>query len=383
MLGAVPVFGHINHTATPTMEKATLQGTTMQRRHFHLLTLSAAFINLAHARRPVPAVTSIDAQARIKALRITTGPLTNGYMVAPNGRLNWYFTNLGLLPIVQYLNAADLDTYIRKYMDLYLSFLESNYAIQDVDFTDSSLQTFTRVPSDSDNSYAATIASLAARYLKATNNWTWWDANKAKLKNIVYANIATVQKTNGLCRVFQLPRVSAVSNFGYLMNNAEDYRGLRDFASILSLRGETTEANYYNNVATTIAQSMQIYLWDSARSGFRTSDQDARADTSTFYPGTTCQIFPQAFGVSELSTYFTPAYQFLNRYSPQWSSEIYDPYPWAILGYVAAKRGDTTRAIAQQAASEAKFAANPALLTINELGFYQRTKSLLNGFGDI
>ena len=354
----------------------------MKRRHFNLLPLSAALPGLALARKPV-ITQPINAIAAIKALRVTTGPLARGYLIAPDGRLNWYFTNLGLIPIVQYLNASDLDTFIRQYMDLYLSRVQSDYAIQDVNFNDASLQNITLVPSDSDNSYAATLVSLAARYLRASNNWTWWDTNKAKLQAMVDANIAALQKANGLCRVFQLPRISPVADYGYMMNNAEDYRALRDFASLLALRGESTLSNHYNNIASTIAQSMVIYLWDSGRSGFKTSDQDAHADSTSFYPGTTCQIFPQAFGVSELSTYFTAAYQFLNRYSPQWPSEIYDPYPWAILGYVAAKRGDTNRARTQMAATEKKYANQRALVTINELGFYQRTQSILNGFGDI
>jgi hypothetical protein len=268
-------------------------------------------------------------------------------------------------------------------MDLYLSRVQSDYTIQDVNFNDASLQNITLVPSDSDNSYAATLVSLAARYLKASGNWVWWDANQAQLKAMVDANIAALQKANGLCRVFQLSRVSPVADYGYMMNNAEDYRALRDVASILALRGESTLANHYNHIASTIAQSMLIYLWDSGRSGFKISDQDAHADSTTFYPGTTCQVFPQAFGVSELSTYFAAAYQFLNRYSPQWPNEIYDPFPWAILGYVAAKRGDDRRARTQMAATEKKYASQPALVTINELGFYQRTQSLLNGLEDI
>ncbi len=356
----------------------------MKRRDFNICAVTAAFSELSHARKPAPRpVPTIDAVAKIKALRITTGPLSNGYLIAPNGRLNWYFSNLGLIPMVQYLNSAELDTYIRKYLDLYISRLQVNNSIQDVNFKDASLQTITLVPSDSDNSYAATLLSLIARYLKATNDWTWWDNNKTKLRDIMYANIALLQKTNGLCRVFQPDRVSTVANYGYLMNNCEDYRGLRDYVGLLALRGESTNANYFNNIATTIAQSVSIYLWDSAHSGFRTSDQDARADATTFYPGTTCQIFPQAFGVSELSSYFTPAYQFLNTYSPKWPSEVYDPYPWAILGYVAAKRGDTNRAKTQMAATDAKYASQPGLVTINELGFYLRTRSILNGFGDI
>ena len=360
----------------------------MNRRDFQWLALGSVIHSSAFARRrppppPQPSAPPIDALAEIKALRITTGPLTNGYLIAPNGRLNWYFTNLGLLTIVQYLTPAELDTYIRTYLDLYMSRVESNYSIQDVNFNDSSLQNITLVPSDSDNSYAATLLTLVTRYLKATSNWAWWDLHKAKLKNIIYANIATVQKPNGLCRVFQLPRVSPVSDFGYLMNNIEDYRGLRDYASILMQRGETADANYYNNIATTITQSAIIYLWDSARSGFRVSDQDLRADTTSFYPGATCQIFPQAFNVPELAPYFNQAYQFLNSHKPLWTSNAYDPYPWTILGYVAAKRGDTARATLQLQATDKLFATSPQYLTINELGFYQRTRSILNGFGDI
>jgi hypothetical protein len=285
-------------------------------------------------------------------LRINTGPLARGYLVAPYGRLNWYFTNLGLIPLVQYLSAADLDTFIRQYMDLYLSRVQSDYVIEDVNFNDASLQNITLVPSDSDNSYAATFVSLAARYLKTTGNWAWWDANKAKLQAMMDANIVALQMSNGLCRVFQPFRVSPVANYGYMMNNAEDYRSLRDYAGILALRGESTQSNYYHNVASTIAQSMAIHLWDSGRSGFKTSDQDAQADSTSFYPGTTCQVFPQAFGVSELSTYFTAAYRFLNTYSPQWPKEVYAPYPWTILGYVAAKRGDTQRAQTQMRSTE-------------------------------
>jgi len=359
----------------------------MKRRDFHALTASAMLTPMAKARKgpptPPPPAPPIDALAQIKALRITSGPLARGYLIAPNGRLNWYFTQLGLIATIAYLSLAELEIYIRPYLDLYLSRLESNYTIQDVNFNDASLQSITLVPSDSDNSYVATLLSLVARYLRASNNWAWWDQNKATLKNMAYANIATLQKSNGLCRVFQPPRTSPVADYGYLMNNAEDYRGLRDYASILALRGESTDANYYNNIATRIAQSMEIYLWDSARSGFKVSDQDWRADTSTFYPGTTCQVFAQAFNVSELSPYYGPAYRFLNTYTPQWTSEIYDPYPWAILGYVAAKRGDTARANLQMQASDSKFASTPAYLTINELGFYLRTRGILNGLGDI
>lgn len=357
----------------------------MKRRNFNMAAVTMAVTTTAWARKPAPRPPPgpINVVAKIKALRVTSGPLTNGYRIAPGGILNWYFINLGLIPIIQYLNAADLDLYIRPYIDLYLQRLESNNTIQDVHFNDANAQTFTAVLSDSDNSYAATLLSLVARYLRASNNWAWWDANKSKLKAIAYDNIATLIKSNGLCRVFQYTRSSPVANYGYMMNNAEDYRGLKDFAALLRLRGESADADYYGNFATTIGRSIGLYLWDSGRNGFKISDQDSRADPSTFYPGTTCQVFPQAFDVSEVSVNFTAAYNFLNTYSPRWPSEVYDPFPWAILGYVAAKRGDLTRAQTQISATQTKYASEPGLVTINELGFYQRTQSILNGYGDI
>ena len=354
----------------------------MQRRHFQLGVLAAAVVPQVHARRKPPPA-PINAPARIQALRITTGPLTDAYRIAPGGRLNWYFTNLGLIAIVQYLTVAELDLCIRRYLDLYLSRLETNLTIRDVNFNDETLQNITLVPSDSDNSYAATFLSLAVRYLQASQNWSWWDTHKTRIKALAQANIVNLIKANGLVRVFQPGNPSPYADFGYMMNNSEDYRGLRDLSALLSLRGESADAAYFGSVASGIGQAIQIQLWDSAHAGFKVSDQDRYADTGSFYPGTTCQVFPQAFGVSECSAYFTPAYRFLNTWSPRWPSLVYDPFPWCILGFVAARRGDSTRALTQLSATERLYVQNPGLVTINELGFYQRTRSILNGYGDI
>ena len=81
----------------------------------------------------------------------------------------------------------------------------------------------------------------------------------------------------------------------------------------------------------------------------------------------------------DLSRFFDPAWNYLNAQSPQWEDGRYDPYPWAILGYTAAMRGLRAQATTQQASIEKLFTANRGLVTINELGFYQRTKSVLAG----
>src|SRR3989344_200968 len=109
------------------------------------------------------------------------------------------------------------------------------------------------------------------------------------------------------------------------------------------------------------------------------SSDAAPALTADFYPGTTCQVYPQAFGLRELAGQFTAGWNYFNTHTPGWETGSHDPFPWAILGYVAALRGQTGLASAQLATIDKLFAANRRLVTINELGFYQRTKSVLAG----
>jgi hypothetical protein len=357
----------------------------MQRRAFlsHFAALAAALpmSSLSHVATAQTAP-SLDAIAEIRKLRINSGTYAGAYQIAPAGQLNWYFINLGLLPIVQYLNAADLDWYVRTYLDCYLNHLEPNNTVRDVVFTGGLPgAAYQLVLSDSDDSYAATTLSLAVRYLRASQNWGWWNANRARLKNIAYANLAVMAKPTGLTSVFQAPRNQS-NALGYLMDNCEVYRGLRDFAGLLRERGEATDAAYYDSFASHIGSCIAGNLFDAARGGFKVCDGDAQATTG-FYAGTACQVFPQAFGVTEAAGCFDRGWRYLNQYSPNWQDGRYDAYVWSVLGFVAARRGQTVQAQAQMRTLEACFLANRGLVTINELGFYQRTRSILAGRADV
>ena len=337
----------------------------------------------ATATPPPPATAgSINVLAEIQALRIPTGPYAGAYEIAPNGLMNWYFANLGLISIVQYLDAPSLDTYVRSYLDLYLSKLKPDLSIMDVHFPYGRANpgNFTLALSDSDDSYAATLLTLAVRYVRASQNWAWWDQHKATLKNMAYRNIALSVKPNGLTSVFQAPR-NKTNNAGYLMDNAEVYRGLRDFASMLRERGDVADATYYDQFATNIAAAMGG-LFSPGSNAFRMADLSTRTDTS-FYPGTTCQVFPQAFDVTELAGYYDRAWNFFSSNTAGWETGRLDPYPWAVLGLAAAKRGQSALARAQLASMEKTFSVNRTLITINELGFYQRTQSVLAGRPDV
>ncbi len=329
-----------------------------------------------------PATTKIDAIAEIKKLRIKQGIFAGGYQVAPTGVLNWYFTNLGLIAIVPRLTLSDLNIYIRSYLNLYLKRLEPDMSIKDINFEDGNpLSSYGKTPSDSDDSYAATFLSLASLYaktiyIKQSKDLTWWNKNKSKLKNIAYYNLAISIKQNGLTSVFQSPR-SQKDNTGYLMDNCESYRGLRDFAEMLRLTGDIADANYFDSFANGITQGIDSMLFDSITARFIPSDNPL--DETCFYPKATCQVFPQAFGLVELSSHFDQAWHYLNATAANWQNGHYEEYPWAILGFVAAKRGAIIQAQAQMKTVQSLFIHKRGLVTINELGFYQRTKDVLAG----
>lgn len=323
---------------------------------------------------------NLDAVAEIKKLFITTGSYTGGYQKAPNGMLHWYFANLGLTAITPYLSATDLDIYIRSYLDLYLGKLESNYSIMDVEFTDGLPEQGVlklRAP-DSHDSYASTFLSLVAAYIIASKNFKWFNINKQKLKMIAEANLAKSRKPNGLISNFQ-----STNGIGHLMDQCEAYRGLRDFAALLRNSGDVS-ADRYDSVVNSVVNGIRKHLFDTAAGGFISSD-DLSSVNRDFYPGLASQVFPQAFGLVELSSYFNKAWRFLNTTAPNWQDGHYsnypnnDKFPDAYLGFVAAQRGSITQAETQILSVNELFANvdNRQYVTINELGFYHKTQAVL------
>lgn len=334
----------------------------MMRRTFIASVFAAATSAFARPRKPAPAPYGIDAVSAIKALRIDSGPLAGAYTVAPAGMVNWYFTNLGLMGITRHLSYSDLDLYVRQYLDTYLATSMPDGVI--FDYTSAGA-----VLADSHDSYAATFLSLAAEYVLVSNDYGWQERNLSKLKTIAYNCLTTQVKPNSLTSVF---RNGQPSSIGYLMDNCEVYRGLRDFAHMLRYRADP-DARYYDDFANTIATGIRGLFTGSA---YRPSDAHT-TPLANFYPGSTCQVFPQAFGVLENVDTFGAAYNYLNARAAGWETGAYDPFPWAVLGYTAALRGDKLRARAQLATIESLFGSNRAMVTINELGWYQRTKDLL------
>ncbi|WP_317924062.1 hypothetical protein [Cupriavidus sp. TA19] len=315
--------------------------------------------------------------AHLDALRIATGPFAGAYQVGVGSNsLNWYFASIGLFPFIK-----ERPSEVRDYMNVYIRNVDrSNYTINDVKFGgDTNLPI--ACPADSNDSYASSFLSLASEYLKVTGDVAWFRDNLPILKSIAYSNLAAVQKPNGLIPVFRQdyapptdPSYCPVfkqSDIAYTEDNTENYRGLVDFARALDSIGDG-DSGYYKQVAASVSAGMQQL---SNGTNFYAADVEQTVSPS-FYPGTVTQVFPQLYDVplsadtTATQSRYDVGYAYLNEHAPTWSTQI-DPsagYPWMLLGYVAAKRGDKARAQQQMALLR----ANTGKAIINELGFYKR-----------
>lgn len=349
----------------------------MQRRTFMLRSGALGIALLAGSRNASAARTFI-ALDEIKKLRIASGPMAGAFVLAPVGYVNWYFANIGLYPYV-----ASLRNEVKAYLTLYLQRIDPirsniqdvllNYSPNPLSPTIAGLRL-----QDSDDAYAGTFLSLASRYDQLFNDTAWWSANVGKLKDVAYRNLAFLQKPTGLIRALQdTARPSAT--LGYLMDNCEAYRGLREFAARLSARGDV-DATYYNTVAAGAGNGVRS-LFHTTQLAFRPNDLNPGV-SSAFYPDAVAQVFPQAYAVTATglgATQYNQAWTYLNTVTPSWEFGTYNVFPWMILGYVAALRGgaDADKARQQMRTVENLFVSNRAALTINEFGFYKRTADLL------
>lgn len=339
---------------------------------------------------PFPSVAaSLDADGAIEALRITSGSYAGGYQVAPAGILQWYFANLGLVAHIKSNSSSTVKANVKAYLDAYIkNLVRPSYVIKDVLAPNGNWSQNTGYilhNADSDDAYAATFLSLVWAYVQATNDTDWANSNLATLKGIAYNNLATQVKSNFCARVYQKqsPNSSTDNSTGYLQDNTENYKGLADFSSLLSRLGDS-DSNYYQSFANSISQCVHNTLWNSSVNAFLVSDISGLPG-STFYPDVVSQVFPQAYAVpgNASTTHYTAGYAYLNKNAPTWATgqcgtQPCDPnyFPWGILGYVAAVRGDCTNAKKQQDTIANLFTTKRSAVTINELGWYLRNVTI-------
>lgn len=332
----------------------------------------------------------------LESLRIA-GPtvpagLDGAYRVAPAGKVNPYFANLGLFHFV-----ADFPERVREYLEGYLACLRDRPGARGgrlvmSDFVEpdhyGAPGQFREQDPDSHDAYAATYLLLAAHYVETTDNRAWLRAFADRIKEYADANLIGLSKPSGLLRVFQRTMENASA---YLMDNCENHAGLRRFARVLSSIGDV-DADRFREAGDAVRIGINRLFEGAPGSGRWCVSDLVRAADGSFYPDATCQIYPSLFVNSDAATdkrRYEDGYRRLGALSSadEWWRTPRDPagFPWAVLGFYVALRqpAERPKVYSQLDLVERLFRdpSSRAKIQIHELGWTYGAYKLLNGLG--
>jgi hypothetical protein len=316
---------------------------------------------------PVSQMASVDQNGfdMLAAFNNTNTGASGPYFGAgdPNWPGGWYFVNLA------YLGYVDLmpDT-VKGYIGYYLQNTNSDWSIG--------------ANPDSDDSYAATILSLASAYYRITCDQGFYSTVVTgkgvtvlqALKNVATNNLVNATFSYGLVHVFQNVNQYPVA---LTEDNSEDYKGLADFGKLLTAIGDGS-ASTYVNAAAALASGMQQthesnlyngsnYLNEPGFAwGWQTSGPAWMDNPIKFYPDGVTQIFPQAYRVPVPSYMYSDGWNFLSQNFDFENPGVSDD-PWTLIGLAATYNGDNTTANAMLSKTR-----NWSGVPIHEWGFYRR-----------
>lgn len=264
-----------------------------------------------------------------------------------------YFANLAAMAL---LPGHALE--VREYLQWYLAHLNGpdrfgiDGSIYDFLVDDDGLEQPTS-RYDSADSYAATFLTLLRSYVDATGDLDFARANLADIRRVASV-IPRLQDSDGLVWALASRREK------YLMDNAEDFRGLNDYAAVLDELGLGPEAAEPRAAAGRVRNGVETRLWDAKRGSYdwgiytlwlggrRIAEWDRKSSWRNWYPDTVAQVFPVITGLLAPSDpRAVSLYENLNAWHPGWVNQAKrDPNPWSVLGYAAATMGDKDRALA-------------------------------------
>jgi hypothetical protein len=215
------------------------------------------------------------ALATIVSFFIPSGPAAGAFRLDDTGSVNWYFATTALLRVPRLPLAQT-----RAYLDAYLAHRNPDGSIDDLTASNG---TYVPTPPDSEDAYASTVLSLAARYCREAHDDRWWHAHLAQLEDLAYAELLTRFKPSGLIRV------SGSNGTAYLMDNVEDYAGLRDFAAALAAHHDA-QAGYVAAFVAPLGAAIHR-LYDERARWYRWADVGP-AGPLVPYPLCAAQLFP-------------------------------------------------------------------------------------------
>jgi hypothetical protein len=214
--------------------------------------------------------------------RIESGPYAGAYRYEAGGTINWYFATTALLRLPRVPLPET-----RAYLDAYLLHLKADDTIDDAEPTPAGA--YVAIDPDSEDAYASTFLSLAVRYERDSGDRAWWQRNVSRFVEIAYRVLLTQVRPDGLIRAKRTIPV------GYLMDNVEDYTGLRDLASELN-DTHAPDAAYVQAFVAPLGVAVHR-LYDERTGAFRWSDTGPSGKLDA-YPSCAAQLFPLLAGVT-------------------------------------------------------------------------------------
>mgnify|MGYP000874982049 CR=1 FL=1 len=301
--------------------------------------LSAAELGLGDGVDPREAIMAAAAEIEwLMSCQLPNGAIAQtpaGVLVIP------YFANLA----ARQLAEGDPEACLR-YMDWYIENLNmpDRWGLSGTVY-DFSLQGEELLPTrryDSADSYASTFLSLVARYYRVTGDGDYVKSNKSSIDTVASV-LHTLQDEDGLVRV------APNSGTKYLMDNAEDYRGLMDWADTLESLGYTDECDRYRLMAEAISDGIETvlkrpggddYAWSFSWLGKRYPRR------SRWYPDAVSQVFLISLGIIPPDDSRAVAiWDRFNAEFPKWyQGETDDRFPWAEMAVASVMMNDTNRA---------------------------------------
>jgi hypothetical protein len=197
---------------------------------------------------------------------------------------------------------------------------------------------------DSADSNAATFLTLAEALYNTGNSGAQAFVQNTVgeyILNVTGNIIANLQQSNGL--VFAKPDYQ----IEYLMDNSEDYRGLKDLANLATQAWDDTgTTSWYQAHAASIQSGIRNVLYNSHMKLYYPYAGSSAPSMSTFYPDAVSQLYPAVQGVVAASSkQAKDSYIAFNDAWPGWTNLLFSSqtsFPWVVVSYAAYLDGDTS-----------------------------------------
>jgi len=255
-----------------------------------------------------------------------------------------YFSNMAALALLGDQRGHEP---VRLYMDWYLQHINKpdklNMHGTMYDYRKQAGVWLPTYEYDSADSYAATFLTLAYNYTTTTGDMSYVAQNLQGFVDVAEVLIK-LQDKDGL--IWAKPKYYVK----FLMDNAENYRGLRDAELLMYYIGRNDLAERYGQAASLVALGMEERLWLEDQQVYAWALYGRwwqRVPKQKWYPDTVGQIYPVVFGVIDpQSDRASHLYAYLNLHYPEWSKGRFDDrFPWTVLALMATLMNDDARAV--------------------------------------